>query len=49
MRYVGLDIHKEFCVATEMDKHGNVIRENHGINTSKEALLEYGNGYMILG
>lgn len=41
MRYIGLDIHKEFCVATEMDKEGNVIRGNQRIGTSKEAIREY--------
>lgn len=40
MKYIGVDIHKEFCVATEMDKEGNIVRQNK-IDTSKESLRKY--------
>ena len=40
MKYVGLDIHKEFCVATEMDEEGNIIRDGR-IETSREAIEEF--------
>ena len=41
MRYIGLDIHKEFCIATEMDKEGHIIRENQRIPTTHQALHAY--------
>ncbi len=41
MQYIGLDVHKEFCVATQMDKEGNLIQETEKIATSREALQEY--------
>lgn len=44
MRYVGLDIHKEFCVATEMYKKGAIIRGNQRIDTTTEALHAYFSG-----
>jgi len=40
MKYIGMDIHKEFCVVVEMDKEGNLIRQDK-IDTSKEAIQEY--------
>jgi len=40
MKYIGIDIHKEFCVVAEMDKEGNVLRQDK-IDTSKEAIREY--------
>ena len=40
MKYIGLDIHKDFCVATEVDKEGNVIREGR-IETNERALRDY--------
>jgi len=33
MKYMGMDIHKEFCVVAEMDKEGNVLRQDK-IDTS---------------
>jgi len=41
MRYIGLDIHKKMCVATEMDKDGTILRENQRIETTQEALHDY--------
>ena len=40
MKYIGMDIHKEFCVVAEMDKEGNLIRQGK-IDTSKKAIQEY--------
>lgn len=36
MKYVGMDIHKKFCVATEMDKEGNIARKNVKIKTNEK-------------
>ncbi len=41
MKYIGLDIHKDFCIATEMDKEGNILRENYRINTTQKDLQDY--------
>jgi transposase len=36
-----MDVHKEFCVATQMDKEGNVIEGPQRIETSTQALQEH--------
>lgn len=40
MIYVGIDVHKSYCVATALDKHGNTIAENKFPN-SKENIHTY--------
>jgi len=37
MEYIELelDIHKEFCIAMEMDKEGNIIKDGYRVKTNK--------------
>jgi transposase len=38
--FVGLDIHKNSCVATQMDERGKIVRREK-IGTSKEEIEEF--------